>query len=291
MHILNPDKVDGLALGIEFEFLSGLSDTRYEAAVNELGGWSPGYDGCNEVRSKGVTRLGDATRKVIELVDAMKELNPDAVFGQRGDAIYGMHVHINVEDKAFPSVDIGCLWEVYLDRYQAEAEALVVSTNRIQWREDSRKAQGKDGANHRPVPATIAWSDIIGPYKKRGPAPKREDYPTLWGYDDALYAWRTNGVNRNLPIYIQTKGWDFSPRIFQEWPTVELRVWDSTDDHDILAARFDLIRRMAVDAIGLMNERGITALEYQPGSMGHENNGWKQCSTRTKALLAEGVAS
>lgn len=240
-HITDPNKVGGLALGIEFEvsafdsYENRPEMARYETAVNQLAGWKAGYDcGFQEIRSSPVTPLRWAKDRVFKLLDLLEELFPNAVYGDQQHR--GMHVHINVEDSGYPSLDIAALFDTYMASYQDEANRLVDSEVRRQGQ--AYQVGNVYGHNHTRIPAGLVWDDI---------------------------------VQKRTRVKLGGKAWDFSPRIFSEWPTVELRVWNTTKDRELIAARFDMLERMARDTVALMHERGTTKLVLQPNSWARLN--------------------
>jgi hypothetical protein len=270
-HITDVNGVGELAIGIDWEFgtrsngpRSASWDVDVQRAVDATGIWKAGYDEDYEVRQAGTIPLKDGYDAVCNLIDLCKPMHPDYTDSSGCDHDYdeecdcdscydgytqmwGMHIHLNVEDERWPSMDISCLFDTYIEQYQKDAIEMIAGAKRRNMCDETHiweRCDAKYPSNHTPIRTTLKWDDIIG-------MKFTSDYNTTYGADK---------------LVLNSKGWDFSPRIFNEWPTIEMRLWDSTDNKALLKQRFDLLTALATDACRLQNERGKTALVRSPVS-------------------------
>ena len=209
----------------EYYGYSNANEGRAQNAVDDLEDWRFGWDECYEVRSNPTHRLDEGYDRLIRLIDTLEEYNPE--YGSSGGCLMGMHVHLNVADERMPLLDVGCVFDTYMESYQQRAADLVlhgVRASRIDQQLGRNTELDYCPNYYSPISAELRWDDIL----------------------------RAN-QNRKLA----TKGWDISPRVLDYIPTVEIRIWDSTDDRKNLKERFDLLTDLARDAVILQHERGI----------------------------------
>ncbi len=238
-----------LAIGIEYEFAASYDGRDIFNKVDESPyNWKLGYDCDLEARSNPVVALSEGYDAVVDLIERIKPFDPRIDEGRQNTSIQGMHVHFNVEDERWPSVDVGALFDTYVGKYQDRAFELISSETRRRYGAgqiaDQKKRHLRGGPNgmyhwggwnHDKVPKALRWDALV------------DGIATVWD-DDA---------EGELTYDLTAKGFDFSPRVFDERGTIEMRTWNATFDLGVLRARFDMLDEMVADAIVLQGERGI----------------------------------